>query len=495
MSTAPPTDHRNHPERVHGRRWLILGVLALCQLMVVLDATIVNIALPSAQADLGFGDTDRQWVVTAYALAFGGLLLLGGRLSDLFGRRNTLIVGLVGFALASALGGIATNFEVLVAARALQGVFGAILAPSTLSIMTTTFTDPAERGKAFGIFGAIAGGGAAIGLLLGGVLTEFLSWHWCLLVNIPIAVVAIAGALWLVHAPRGTERPLLDWPGTVVVVVSLVSLVYGFSYAETHAWTDPLTLALIIGGALGVVLFVVIEKRVAHPLLPLRVVLDRFRGGAYLAIGLTGVAMFAVFLFLTYYFQQVLGYSPLRSGVAFLPMVVGIATSSTLIVTKLLPRTGPKPLVLTGEVVAALGMVLLSRLEVDGAYLTGPFIALLVTGLGLGLIFGSCFNTATSGAPAKDAGVASAMVNTGQQIGGALGTALLNTIAAGVTSDRLAALGSAPSPADLADAVVAGNSRAFLVAAGILLVTAALVALVMPRGRAPLTAAGPAVHA
>jgi EmrB/QacA subfamily drug resistance transporter len=482
MAASPDHAHKNHPDAVHDRRWLVLAVLALCQLMVVLDSTIVNIALPSAQADLGFGDADRQWVVTAYALAFGGLLLLGGRLSDLFGRRNTLVVGLIGFALASALGGFATNFETLVAARALQGVFGAVLAPSTLSIMTTTFTNPAERGKAFGIFGAIAGAGAAIGLLLGGVLTEYLSWHWCLLVNVPIAVVAVVGALVLVHAPRGEDRPVLDWPGTVVVVLSLVALVYGFSYAETNSWTSPVTLGLVIGGALGLVLFVMIERRVAHPLLPMRVVLDRFRGGAYLALGLTSVGIFAVFLFLTYHFQQVLGYSPLRSGFAFLPMVVGIATSSTLIVTRLLPRTGPKPLTLTGQGLAALGLVLLAFLDTGSGYLTGALPALLVTGLGLGLIFGSSFNTATSGALPHDAGVASAMVNTGQQVGGALGTALLNTIAAGVTSDRLASFGSQPDPAQVAEAVVAGGSYAFFAAAGILVLAAAVVALVMPKG-------------
>src|SRR6516165_10028475 len=278
-----------------GRRWWILGVVGLAQLMVILDATIVNIALPSAQRALGFSNADRQWVVTAYALAFGGLLLLGGRLSDLVGRRRMLIIGLVGFAGASALGGAANSFTVLVIGRGLQGAFGALLAPAALSTLTVTFTDPAERGKAFGVFGAIAGGGGAVGLLLGGFLTEYLSWRWCLYVNVILGVVAVTGALRLLPAYPRDPDVRIDWPGTVLVAAGLVAVVYGLSEADTKGWGAPTTLALLAAGVVLLVAFVLVERRVPHPLLPLRIVLNRFRGGAYLAIGLSAIGVFGIF--------------------------------------------------------------------------------------------------------------------------------------------------------------------------------------------------------
>lgn len=466
----------------------MLGVLATAQLMVVLDATIVNIALPSAQAALGFADPDRQWVITAYALAFGGLLLLGGRLADLFGRRNMLIIGLVGFALASAAGGAAGSLGLLVAARAGQGAFGALLAPAALSLLTVTFTDPRERGKAFGIFGAVAGAGAAIGLLLGGALTEYLDWRWCLYVNVPIAVAAVLGALALI--PRGADAAgsRLDVPGTVTVVLGLVSLVYGFSRAEADGWLAGSTLGFIAAGVVLLVAFVLLQRRVAHPLLPLRVVLDRWRGGAYLAISLAAIGMFAVFLFLTFYLQQTLGFSPLRTGVAFLPMVAGIMTSSTLLVPSLLPRIGPKPLILTGQVLGSAALAWLSTLAVEDSYAAHVLAPLVVMGLGMGLIFGSCFNTATAGAARQDAGVASALVNTGQQVGGAIGTALLTTLAASATTDRLAQTPGRPSAALLAEAAVAGETRAFLVASGVFAFAALVTMVVLPWGT---PAAGP----
>src|SRR6478736_9693275 len=270
---------------VRDRRWWILGVVGLAQLMVVLDATIVNIALPSAQRALGFSNTDRQWVVTAYALAFGGLLLLGGRLSDLFGRRRMLIIGLVGFGAASALGGAATSFAVLVIGRGAQGAFGALLAPAALSTLTVTFTDPAGRGRAFGVYGAIAGAGGAVGLLLGGVLTEYLSWRWCLYVNVILAAIAVAGAVRLLASQPRDPGVRIDWPGTVL------------SEAATKSWSAPETIVLLVAGVVLLAAFVLVEQRVAHPLLPLRIVLNRFRGGAYLAIGLSSIGVFGIFLF------------------------------------------------------------------------------------------------------------------------------------------------------------------------------------------------------
>src|SRR5215469_7511401 len=294
------------------RRWWILGVVGLAQLMVVLDATIVNIALPSAQHSLGFSNADRQWVVTAYSLAFGGLLLLGGRLSDLVGRRRMLIIGLVGFAAASALGGAATGFAMLVIGRGAQGAFGAMLAPAALSTLTVTFTDPAERGKAFGVYGAIAGAGGAVGLLVGGLLTEYLSWRWCLYVNDLLAIVAVTGALRLLPAHPRDPDVHIDWPGTVLVVAGLVSFVYGLSEADTAGWGAPTTIALLVAGVVLLAVFVLVEHRVPPPLLPLRIVLNRFRGGAYLAIGLSAIGIFGIFLFLTYYFQLTLAYSPVK---------------------------------------------------------------------------------------------------------------------------------------------------------------------------------------
>ncbi|GAA2725520.1 MFS transporter [Cellulomonas aerilata] len=472
--SAPPA----RPRVDH--RWLGLAVLGIAQLMVVLDATIVNIALPTAQRDLTFDDDQRQWVVTAYSLAFGSLLLLGGRLSDLLGRRRAFMAGLVGFALASALGGAAQSFEMLVAARALQGVFAALLAPAALSLLTTTFTDPRERGKAFGIFGAIAGSGAAIGLLLGGALTEYASWRWCLYVNLPIAAVGLVGAVLYLRAhPRPAERPHIDVPGVVTATAGLVAIVYGFSNAETNGWDDPVTVGCLIGGVLLLVAFVVIQTRVAHPLLPLRVVLDRDRGGAYLTMALTAVGMFGLFLFLTYYLQVTLGFSSMRTGLAFLPMSAAIMTSAAVIGGRLLPRVGPKVLITVGGLLAAAGMVLLTRIGLDTGYAGTVLPGLLVLGLGLGLIFSSAMNTATAGVDRRDAGVASATVNTMQQIGGSIGTALLSTLSANAIASSLA--DRDPTPAALAAATLQGYHTAFWCSAAAFLVVALVGATVLNR--------------
>src|SRR4051794_6049712 len=468
------------PTSQHERRWLILAVIGIAQLMIVLDVTIVNIALPSAQADLGFSDDARQWIITAYSLAFGSLLLLGGRVGDLFGRKWSFIGGLIGFAVASAIGGAAQSFGVLVGARALQGVFGALLAPSALGLLTTTFTDPDERGKAFGIFGAIAGGGAALGLLLGGILTEWLSWRWCLYVNLLFAIpAAVTAFVLLVNVPN-PQRPRIDIPGVLLVTTGLFGLVFGFSNSETHGWREPLTIISLLAGAALLVTFVVVEQRVAHPLLPLRVVLDRDRGGSYLAIGISGAGMFGVFLFLTYYLQLTLGFSPIRTGLGFLPMSAMIMVTATTATTKLVPRFGPRPLVSTGMALASVAMALLAQLAIDSTYAAHVLPALLVMGVGLGLIFAPAMSTATLGVAPTDAGVASAMVNTSQQVGGSIGTAVLSTIFASAVTGF--ATSHARSPTLGLEAAMHGYTTAFWCSSAVFLVGAIVCGIVFRSG-------------
>jgi EmrB/QacA subfamily drug resistance transporter len=464
----------------HARRWAILALLGIAQLMVVLDATIVNIALPTAQHSLGFSNDSRQWVVTAYALAFGSLLLLGGRIGDLFGRKRVFIAGLLGFALASALGGAAQSFGVLVGARALQGVFGALLAPAALSLLTTTFTAPNERAKAFGIFGAIAGGGSAIGLLLGGVLTEYLSWRWCLYVNLLFAVPAAVVAFSLLVNQVPATRPRLDIPGTITATTGLFALVYGFSHAETTSWSNGLTIAMLAAAAVLLVAFVAIQRVSSHPLLPLRIVLDRMRGGAYLAMGIAGAGMFGVFLFLTFYLQNTLGFSPIQSGLAFLPMSAAIIATATTATTRLVPRVGPKPLVLTGMTFAALAMAFFAQLQVDSTYALHILPGLVLLGVGLGLVFAPTFSTATLGVSPADAGVASAMVNTSQQVGGSVGTALLSTLAGSAVTSFVAERSASPDV--LAAAAVHGYTTAFWWSAAIFATGVVASALVFRSG-------------
>ncbi|HEX3563343.1 MAG TPA: MFS transporter [Solirubrobacterales bacterium] len=471
----------------YDRRWLILGLLSVAQLMVVLDATVVNIALPSAQKALNFSNADRQWVVTAYTLGFGSLLLLGGRLSDLFGRRRTLITGLIGFAVASAVGGAAQSFDILIAARAVQGIFGALLAPAALSLLTTTFTDPKERGTAFGVFGAIAGAGAGIGLLLGGVLTEYLSWRWCLYVNLIFAVVAVIGAVLLLGKHARAAKPHLDIRGTLTGSAGLFALVYGFSEADRSGWGASSTLGFLAAGIALLAAFIVIERRVAHPLLPLRIVADRNRGGSLLAMLTAAIGMFGVFLFLTYYLQQTLGYSPVKTGFAFLPMVGAIIATSTTSSTVLLPRLGPRLLIPTGMLLSAVGMVLLAQLGAHSTYAVHILPGLLVIGVGLGLVFAPAFNTATLGVDRGDAGVASAAVNTAQQVGGSLGTALLNTVATTATTAFL--VGKAASPGVVTSATVHGYVTAFWWAAAIFAAGAMVCGLLLRSGAPALDSA------
>ena len=467
-------------QRMFSRRWAILAILGLAQLMVVLDATIVNIALPSAQADLGFSDSNRQWIITAYALAFGSLLLFGGRLSDLLGRKWVFFWGLIGFAVASALGGLAQDFTVLVTARALQGAFGALLAPAALSLLTTTFTNPEERGKAFGIYGAIAGAGGALGLLLGGILTEYLSWRWCLWVNLILAVpAAIAAIVLLVHQGRG--KASLDIPGTITSVLGLLALVYGFTKAETDGWTSGITIGLLVLAVVLLVAFVWIEIGTKEPLLPMRVLTDRNRGGAYLGLTLASAGLFGVFLFLTYYLQATLGYSPIKTGLAFLPMIGAIMLTATTSTALVLPRTGPRLPVTLGMVLGTIGLVLFTQIGVDTAYATHVLPGLVVTGLGLGLVFACCFEVGTMGVRASDSGVASAMVNTTQQVGGSIGTALLSTVFATAVTAFVATSTDPQSPATQAAAQVEGYATAFWWAAGIFLISAVVCGLLMTR--------------
>ena len=461
------------------RRWLILVIIAIAQLMVVLDATIVNIALPSAQADLGFSDESRQWIVTAYALSFGSLLLLGGRLGDVFGRKRVFITGLAGFAGASALGGFATSFEVLVGARALQGAFAALLAPAALSLLTTTFTLPDERNRAFGVFGVIGASGAAVGLILGGALTELLNWRWTMFVNLILAVPTAVVALRLLAGDAVSgRRTQIDLPGTLTGSAGLFALVYGFASAESHGWGSALTVASLAAGLALLAAFVAVERRVESPLLPLRVVADKARAGGFLAIAVVGAGIFGVFLFLTYYMQQTLGFSPLVSGLAFLPMMAVIMPTGAIGQTRLLPRVGPRPLVAAGMALSAGAMLMFTGVDVGSSYATDVLPGLLVLGLGLGLIFGTAMDTATRGVEGEDAGVASALVNTGQQVGGSIGTALLSTLAAGAAG---AYATSHRGAADvLAQSAVHGYTTAFTWAAAIFAVGSIAAWLLLP---------------
>ena len=425
------------PPEASPKRWWILAVIAVAQLMVVLDATIVNIAMPSAQADLGFSDGNRQWIVTAYALAFASLLLLGGRIADLFGRKTAFLIGVVGFAGVSALGGAANGFGMLVTARALQGAFGALLAPAALSLLNTTFTDAKERARAFSVYGAIAGAGGAVGLLLGGVLTDAFDWRWTLYVNVAIAVVAFAGGWLLLGSHRDAAGAKLDVPGTALVAGGLFALVYGFSNAETHDWGSPLTWGFLLAGGLLLTAFAWWQTRAAHPLLPLRILLDRDRAAAFLAVLISGAGMFGVFLFLTYYLQIDLGFSPTKTGVAFLPMVGALMVAAQLGTTVLLPRIGPKAVIPLGFAIATAGMAWLTGIGIGSHYASAVLPQVIVIGAGLGLVMPPAMQLATGGVAAEDAGVASATVNAMQQVGGSIGTALLNTLAASAATAYL----------------------------------------------------------
>ena len=483
MSDVNSIDRAGQGDR---RRWLILGVIGLAQLMVVLDVTVMNIALPSAQRALHFTTVDRQWVVTAYTLAFGSLLLLGGRLADLLGRKVTFLIGLLGFAGVSAIGGASVNFGMLITARACQGAFGAILVPSALSLLTTTFTEPKERGKAFGIYGAIAAAGGAIGLLLGGALTEYLSWRWTLYVNLIFAGVAFIGGVLLLERQRSQVKPRLDIPGVLLVSAALFCLVYGFSNAATHNWHTPSTWGFLVAGVALLVLFAIWQTRARNPLLPPRIVLDRNRGGAYASMLIASSGMFGVFLFLTYYLQQTLAYSPVVTGFAILPIAGGIAVAANLSTIVLMPRVGPKPLVGTGFVVAAGAMTWFAQLGPHTAYADGVLGPLILTGIGLGMVIAPSINTGTFGVAPRDAGVASATVTVGQQLGASIGTSLLNTIFASAVASYLtlhvASVRLIGRQALLGQALAHGYDTAFWWVAGIFAGGAIVGGLLFRRG-------------
>jgi EmrB/QacA subfamily drug resistance transporter len=479
------------------RRWLALAVIAVAQLMVILDASIVTIALPSAQRDLGISDANRQWVVTAYTLAFGGLLLLGGRIADFTGRKRTFVIGLLGFAAASALGGIAPNQALLFAARALQGGFAALLAPAALSLITVTFVAPKERARAFGVFGAVSGSGAAIGLILGGALTEYASWRWCLGVNVPIAILAALAAVPVVKESRAPGDTHYDVPGAVLVTAGLVALVYGFTEAAkpNTGWMAGTTLTTLAVAVVLLVAFVVREARADNPLLPLRVALDRNRGGSYLTFLFVAAGLFAMFLFLSYYFQIVLGYSALKSGFAFLPFSVGIIITAG-VVSQLLPRVGPKPLMVIGLTMGVVGMLYLTQISPTTSYVTHVLPAEILLSVGLAGVFIPASSTALVGVDPHDAGVASALLNTTQQVGGSLGTALLNTLYASAVTAYLAS--HVQSPQDVKRvtpyAFVHGYHVAFFWGA-VLLAAALLTTIVFINARKDDIPAEPAVAA
>jgi EmrB/QacA subfamily drug resistance transporter len=434
--------------------------------MLVLDGSIMNIAIPSAKIDLGITDANQQWIITAYTLAFGSLLLLGGRIGDFMGRKRIFIIGLLGFAGASALGGIATNQELLFAARALQGVFGALLAPAALAIISVTFTVPSERAKAFGVFGAISGGGAAIGLIVGGVLTEYFSWRWCLGVNTPIAILAALLAAKYVHESKAEGDHTYDIPGVVTATAGLFALTYGFNEAARAGWTNSITLTFFATAAVLLIAFVVIEAKVANPLMPLRVITERNRGGSYLGSLIVGAGLFSMFLFLGLYLQVILGYTPLRSGFAFIPFSIGIIIFAG-VASQLLPKVGPKPLMVPGLIFAGIGLLMLTRITPETGYATHVLPSLLIMSSGIALVFIPLTSTSLHGVSGRDTGVASAMVNTSQQVGGSLGVALLNTIAATAATSYAAThteLGKMVQPF----AVTHGFTVAFKVSAALL---------------------------
>ena len=488
VTTTPAAQQQSTPSPTH--RWWLLAVLALAQLMVILDGTIVNIALPDAQAELGMTDGDRTWVVTIYALAFGSLLLLGGRIADYWGRKRSFIVGMVGFAIASAIGGLAANTEMLLAARALQGAFAALLAPAALAILTITFPGGKERIKAFAVFGAIGGGGAAIGLLLGGVLTEFASWEWCLLVNVPIAIIAIIGALVFMKESRAHGNTRYDLPGAVLVVAGLAALVFGFSRAE-EGWGRFDTIGFLVAGVVLLALFVLVESRVSNPLLPLRVILNKVRGGAFLVSTLTGAALLGGLLFLIFYFQIVLGYSPLQSGVASLPMTLVIMITAGVL-SNVLAKTGVRIPMTVGPILAAAGLFYLSFITVEGNYVLEVLPGLILLGIGLGSIFVPLQNVALAGVEEHDAGVASAAVSATQQIGGSIGTALFTALYTSAIASYLA--DNPPAPTAQLEALVDGYAMAFRAAAVLILIAAPIAFFLIRPSKADLLKNADAVH-
>jgi EmrB/QacA subfamily drug resistance transporter len=495
----------------HRRLGLALFVIATAQLMVVLDAAIVNVALPHIQRALGFSGSGLEWVVTAYAVTFGGLLLLGGRSGDLLGRRKIFITGLLLFSAASLLGGFATTGAWLLAARAAQGVGGAMVAPTALALITTTFPEGPSRNRAMGVYAAMSGGGAAVGLVAGGLLTTYLSWRWVMFVNVPIGIlVALAAPYVLAESER--RRGRFDLPGAITGTGAVALLVYGLSNASTDSsgvshWGDTKVIASLAAAAVLLVSFVLIERRSRHALLPLRLLANRSRSGAYLIMLCLATAMFGIFFFLTIFVQEVLGYSALQSGLASLPFAATIVVVSG-IVSQLISRTGARPLMLTGSAVAAGGMFWFSQITVHSTYLGGLLGPMLVTSAGLGMMFVPLSLVALNRVRGEDSGIASSLLNTGQQVGGAIGLAALGTVtwtavansikhqaaAAAAAAARAghpvpAAKGGSVPAAMLHQALATGISRGFLVAAGIAVLALLVVAVTIRVRRSDLSGA------
>jgi EmrB/QacA subfamily drug resistance transporter len=466
------------------KRWRALFVIAIAQLMVILDSSIVNIAIPSAKISLHITSANQQWIITSYTLAFGSLLLLGGRIADYVGRKKIFIIGLLGFAGASALGGIASTQALLFGARGLQGAFGALLTPAALSLINVTFTVPKERAKAFGVYGAISGGGAAIGLILGGVLTEYANWRWCLGVNVPIAIIAASLAVPYIKESKALGDRSYDIPGVLTATAGLFSLVYGFTLAAKDGWADGHTVGFLLAALLFLAIFIAIEQRVKNPLLPMRILAERNRAGSYLGSLFVGAGLFSMFLFLGLYLQVILGYSPLHTGFAFLPFSVGIILFAG-VSAKLLPITGPRPLMLWGLIQATVGLVMLSRITPTTSYLTHVLPTLLIMSTGMALVFIPMASTALHGIGSHDSGVGSAMLNTSQQIGGSLGTALLNTIAATATASYITLHGGTGKTAQFA-ALTHGYTQSFRFGAVLLMIGAIVLAFTIRIGRESL---------
>jgi EmrB/QacA subfamily drug resistance transporter len=465
--------------------WLVMFALGLAQLMLVLDATVVNIALPRAQHALGFSDADRQWVVTAYSLAFGSLLLVGGRLADIVGRRRIFVIGLIGFAAASAVGGLATSFAMLVGARAAQGAFGAMLAPAALATVAATFTDPAQRAKAFGAFGAISALGGSIGLIVGGALTEYVSWRWVMYVNVVFAAIALAGGSTLMpRESRPDTRQPIDWRGAVLGSAGVFAIVYGFSRAGTGNGVSellaPATVASVVVGVALLVGFFRRQQRTTHPMLPLHILRNTDRRGAYAAMFISAVGVFGVLLFLTYYLQGSLGYSPIRAGMAFLPMALAVIVVGGVAQAALAARISYRTMLPIGLLTAGVGMALLTRIGAEPHYTSVVLPAVLVTGVGLGLVFAPSFNMGTAGVAESEAGVASATIHVAQQIGGSIGTALINSFATTVASGYVTAhLASGPLKAVRASAAIHSYNVVFWICAASFLVAAVTVSALL----------------
>ncbi len=532
MSTAQPMAGRTSvhgatdaPAPAHRHLGLALLVIATAQLRVVLDATIVNVALPHIQSALGFSGSGLEWVVNAYALTFGGLLLLGGRAGDLLGRRRVFIAGIVVFTLASLAGGFATSQAWLLTARSVQGIGGAIVAPTALSLVTTTFPEGPRRNRAMAVYSAMSVAGGAVGLIAGGLLTTYLSWRWVLFVNVPIGlVVALAAPRVLGESQRRSGR--FDLPGAITGTAGLALLVYGLSSAASGPtgvshWGDTKVVASLSASVALLAAFLVIEARSRHALLPLRVLADRNRSGSYLIMLILGTAMFGMFFFLTIFVQEVWGYSALRTGLAYLP-IMGAVMVMAAVSAQLVPRIGARPLMLAGTLTTAGGMLWLSRLSEHSTYFSGLFGPMIVTALGLGMLFMPITLVALNRVRNDDAGVASSLLNTGQQVGGSIGLAVLGTIAwtavaNSVRSQMIAAMAAAARaghpvqprggsagaaavpPAILHHALAVGFSQGFLVSAGLALLGFVVTLLTIRVKRADLAGADgpptPAVHA